>query len=190
MARTKVDDDRLLDRLMHVFRVHGYEGASLSRLSEATGLRRASLYTRFPGGKDEMAQAVLERAGARIAERIIGPLTGSGSSRERLQRAVLEIRSFYDEGREPCLVDAFSFGGDASGPLQSAIRQAAATWLDAFSQVARDAGLDPTSAQIWAEDALIRIQGSLVLARALDQSAPFLRALDALPASLVEATQP
>jgi hypothetical protein len=38
----------------------GYrEGASLSLISEATGLGKGCLYHFFPGGKEEMADAVL-----------------------------------------------------------------------------------------------------------------------------------
>ena len=42
-----------------VFRAHGYEGATLSVITEATGLGKGSLYHFFPGGKEELAAAVL-----------------------------------------------------------------------------------------------------------------------------------
>ena len=38
--------------LAEAFRQYGFEGASLSMLSEATGLGNGSLYHFFPGGKD------------------------------------------------------------------------------------------------------------------------------------------
>ncbi len=63
MPPSKVNENQLLDRLTGVFRLHGYEGASLSRIAKATGLQRASLYFRFPGGKEEMAEAVLRSGG-------------------------------------------------------------------------------------------------------------------------------
>jgi AcrR family transcriptional regulator len=44
-----------LPTLAEVFREHGYEDASLSLLSQATGLGKGSLYHFFPGGKEEMA---------------------------------------------------------------------------------------------------------------------------------------
>ena len=50
MARPQsVQDQDLMQRLSCVFRDVGYDGASLSILSEATGLKKASLYHRFPG---------------------------------------------------------------------------------------------------------------------------------------------
>ena len=63
-----LNDDALLDGLLGVFRRYGYEGASLTRISAATGLKRSSLYYRFPGGKPEMVGAVLARANAWFAE--------------------------------------------------------------------------------------------------------------------------
>ena len=45
----------ILPVLAEVFRAHGYEGASLSLITRATGLGKGSLYHLFPGGKAEMA---------------------------------------------------------------------------------------------------------------------------------------
>ena len=55
----KIEDDVLLDRLAETFKDVGYEGASLSVLSDATGLKKSSLYHRFPDGKAQMAQEVM-----------------------------------------------------------------------------------------------------------------------------------
>ena len=52
-----------LPALAEVFREHGFEGASLSLISERTGLGKGSLYHFFPGGKEEMAAAVLDDIG-------------------------------------------------------------------------------------------------------------------------------
>src|SRR5437762_12723369 len=50
----------LLPVLGEVFRAHGYEGATLALITEATGLGKGSLYHFFPGGKAQMAAAVLD----------------------------------------------------------------------------------------------------------------------------------
>jgi len=59
MRPPKVLTTEILVGLATVFRSRGYEGASLKELAEATGLKKASLYYRFPNGKQEMAEAVL-----------------------------------------------------------------------------------------------------------------------------------
>ncbi|NJR74520.1 MAG: helix-turn-helix transcriptional regulator, partial [Scytonema sp. CRU_2_7] len=51
--------EKVIVQLTKVFRQYGYEGATLARLSEATGLGKASLSSPFPKGKEEMAAAVL-----------------------------------------------------------------------------------------------------------------------------------
>ena len=41
----------LVDKLTDIFCEYGYDGTSLTILSQNTGLGRASLYYHFPGGK-------------------------------------------------------------------------------------------------------------------------------------------
>ena len=53
--------DQVIDRLFVVFRDHAYDGATLSLISQATGLGKSSLYHYFPGGKDDMVRAVFDR---------------------------------------------------------------------------------------------------------------------------------
>jgi hypothetical protein len=50
-----------------------------------------------------------------------------------------------------------------------------------------DAGLDAEQARLRAEDAIMQIQGSLVLARGLNDTAPFERVLQRLPEILLSA---
>ena len=58
-----IDADAALDRAFEVFWRHGYEGASLSDLTEAMGVNRPSLYAAF-GDKEQL----FHRAVARYAE--------------------------------------------------------------------------------------------------------------------------
>lgn len=54
------DADRALDQALLVFWSKGYEGASLSDLTEAMGINRPSLYAAF-GDKEALFQKALER---------------------------------------------------------------------------------------------------------------------------------
>jgi AcrR family transcriptional regulator len=56
--------DTALDRAMNVFWRKGYEGASLSDLTEAMGINPPSLYSAF-GNKEGLFRAVLERYDSR-----------------------------------------------------------------------------------------------------------------------------
>jgi AcrR family transcriptional regulator len=69
------DEETVLDRAAEVFWRHGYEGASLSALTEAMGINRPSLYAAF-GSKQQLFQ----RAFARYHE------TRAASARAALDR--------------------------------------------------------------------------------------------------------
>jgi TetR/AcrR family transcriptional repressor of lmrAB and yxaGH operons len=180
MAPLKVDDEHLLDRLTEVFRVHGYEGASLSRIAEATGLQRSSLYHRFPGGKTDMVEAVLQRAGSWLEAHVLGPLSGPGTPRERVLAMTTRLAEFYGDGGQSCLLDTLSLG-DEGTELKSHVDQALKGWITALSKVARDSGLERAEARQRAEDAMVLIQGALVFSRATGNTKPFGRVLQQLP---------
>ena len=180
MPTNKIQDDELLDRLTDVFRSHGFEGASLSRISEATGLQRASLYHRFPGGKEEMAQAVLERAGQWLGNRVLAPLSGPGKPADRIRKMAQELHLFYGGGKHSCLLDSLSFGFEEN-MIKRHVREGMAAWVEALAKVAREAGLSPKKARQQAQDAISLLQGGLVMARVLKDTEPFERTLANLP---------
>lgn len=185
MPRTsEIDDSELLDRLMDVFRRHGYEGASLTLLSEASGLGRASLYHRFPGGKPAMAEAVLDHAEQILADHALGPLHGPGEPRERVRTMAEALGKFYESGRRSCLLDTLSFGGERDA-IQERVEALVEGWIAAMARVVRETGLPARAARERAEDAIARIQGSLVLYRATGDTRPFRRTIDALPCILL-----
>jgi AcrR family transcriptional regulator len=52
--------EEALDKAMHVFWAHGYEGASMSDLTEALGVNKPSIYGAF-GSKEELFRKTLQR---------------------------------------------------------------------------------------------------------------------------------
>ncbi|MGD1950960.1 MAG: TetR/AcrR family transcriptional regulator [Leptolyngbyaceae cyanobacterium] len=171
--------------LFRLFRHHGYDGVSLAKIAEATGLGKASLYHHFPGGKAQMVEETLAYSGRWMADNIVGPLQGHGVPLDRLQRMCDRISALYEAGEQPCLLASLITGG-ARDMFQDAIKARLQTLVDAISSVLIDAGLAPDLAQQRGEDAVMTIQGSLILSRGLDDPTPFQRAVAQLPERLLE----
>jgi AcrR family transcriptional regulator len=174
----------VVGRLTAVFRRHGYDGATLSLLSEATGLGKASLYHHFPGGKEDMALAVLDRAEAWLQGQIIEPLRRPGQPRERLARMAKAVDELYAGGREGCLLNALSLGS-ARASFQDRLRRAFKSWISAVAAVLGEAGIKGEEATRRAEEAVLRIEGALVVAAGLGSPAPFRRLVQSLPDDLL-----
>lgn len=180
-----IADEDLIGRLSCVFREVGYDGASLAVLSERTGLQKASLYHRFPQGKEQMAREVLAAAAAWLQTNILAPLRGGGSPRERLAAALEKLDVFYSGGRQSCLLNLLSSPRTEKGPFAKEIKAALEALIATFAGVAKDSGFDAQTAQVRAERAVMLLQGSLVLARGLASSRPFKSTIAALPDELL-----
>lgn len=179
MALAKVTDEQLMARIAEVFRRYGYEGASIRQLSEATGLERASLYHRFPGGKEEMALAVVARTGEWFGAHVFEPLRVLPAELS-VPRVASNLRDFYQRGELWCVLDVLTLGG-SSDAIRAAVSRAYEAWRESFARVAREAGLPAAEAKARAQQAIVEIEGSLVISRVTGDPKAFLRVLQRLP---------
>lgn len=184
MATKGISDDELINQISLVFRRFGYDGASLSKIAQATGLGRASLYHRFPSGKPEMADAVMRRSAEWLQRHALDPLKGSGSAKDRIEAMGASLTTFYHGGKTACLLDTLSLGED-DAPGRTLVRSTVRRWRDTLTRTLVKEGIPQGDARLRAEGAIIEIQGSLILARALGNPKPFRRVIEALPGSLL-----
>ena len=181
MAHATLTREALIEKLSAVFREHGYEGASLSRLSEATGLVKASLYYQFPKGKEDMAAAVVGAIEAKFERALSGPFAdGSRPPAERMRLLGEELSKVYDGGRSFCLVDVFGIG-EAGKIFKAHLSRMIVALSGAVTDVLSAAGLSESEARASAEDMLIAVQGALVLSRATGDAGAFERVIASLP---------
>lgn len=181
----KVDDELLIQRLSQTFKDVGYEGASLSTLSEATGLQKSSLYHRFPNGKQQMAEEVLSHTRQLLDTEVFPILDGTLSPPEKVERFVTVMRAIYDNGAESCLLNTLSPPRGVKTARGAAIVDTFRRLLSGLAHVAHEAGADEQQAHRRAEQALVELQGSLVLARGTDDASVFERMVERLPAIIL-----
>lgn len=187
MARPQsVSDEEVLSRLARVFSDVGYEGASMAQLAHATGLQKASLYHRFPGGKRQMAEEVLSSALQWFADNVLRHLNGDGPPADRLSAAIRSLDDFYCGGSRACLLNMLSSPRIEDGPFSPSIKAAFEALVEAFTRLYLAAGWKRKPARRQAERVVTMLQGSLVLSRGTGSTAPFRNFLSDLPGEILD----
>jgi AcrR family transcriptional regulator len=174
----------VLRALSEVFRAHGYEGASLTLITEATGLGKGSLYHLFPGGKEQMATEVLAEIDTWFELNIYAPLRDADDPARAIAAMIAGVEQYFHSGNRICLVGLVALGA-ARDTFSDAVDSYFARWQEALARLLRRSGLSKGQAQRRAEDALLTIQGALVLARARSDAGIFRRALGDLTKRLM-----
>lgn len=177
--------DELLAALGEVFRAHGYEGASLALITEATGLGKGSLYHAFPGGKEQMAEEVLASIDGWFAREIYEPLRKTSDPRRGIADMFAGVDAYFRSGRRVCLIGVVALGS-ARDLFAERVKTYFVAWVDALAAALRKLGYTKGEAQHLAEQAVLEIQGALVLARAVNDPKVFARALERSQERLLE----
>ena len=184
MLKRGAERKDVLRALGEVFRAHGYEGASLTLITETTGLGKGSLYNLFPGGKEQMASEVLADIDTWFELNIYAPLREASDPPRAIAAMIAGVDQYFHSGNRICLVGLVALGA-ARDTFAEAVDDYFARWHAALAQLLRRSGLSRSEAQRRAEDALLTIQGALVLARARNDAGIFRRALNDLTARLL-----
>jgi AcrR family transcriptional regulator len=166
----------MLSRLLDLFRDKGFDGASLSDISEATGLGRSSLYHHFPKGKADIAAQVLGHLEAQLADALFEPMRSSKSPRQKLDLLLDTIDRFYDGGKKACLLERLAASVDARH-FRRPLGRAFKTWIDAVEALGVESGLPAAIARARAEDLVVRIEGALVVSAATADTRVFSRTI-------------
>ncbi|WP_425215125.1 TetR/AcrR family transcriptional regulator [Tumidithrix helvetica] len=172
--------------LLKLFRQFGYEGVTLSKISHETGLGKASLYHHFPGGKAEMAEAALSQVNQWLETSILGILERQEKPIAKFQAMCEETNRFFNQGQNSCLWAVLVMEQSSDDLFHTKISWAFSQWIEAIAKVLIAAGLDATQAKQRGEDAMIAIQGALILSHGLRDFAPFQRAIAQLPQQLCQ----
>ena len=180
MPAPLISRDQVAQRLFDAFRTYGFEGATLARLSEATGLGRASLYHYFPGGKDDMAREVIALAHKWVNDNVRAPLAQRTLAPSiRVNAAFHNLIRGYDNGFASCVVNLMGVG-DAHGVVGKELEELASAYVSAFESFLRSIGIARVKASRIALETVMQVEGALVMARALNDRDVFLERIEAI----------
>ncbi|RLL62956.1 TetR/AcrR family transcriptional regulator [Paenirhodobacter hankyongi] len=175
MARSYLERSDLVPQLAEIFRRHGYEGASIGVIAKETGAGRSSLYHFFPGGKEEMADAVLAQISDWFEVHIFAPLR-ERPAQQALAEMAASVETYFRSGQRICLVGAFALD-DVRSRFSERIESYFARWSEALAECLQRAGWPESAARQEAISILAAIQGGIVLTRASGNAEAFRTAL-------------
>ena len=183
MARKKFSQEEIIEEFFEVFRAVGYEGTSLEDLATASGMRKSSLYHHFPGGKKQMAEAVLKHTNLWIKSNITNVLNADSDPEKRLVKALKAINELYDGGKKACILRALSM--DTGLHLFSTlINEAFEDLLGGFTKLLIDMRYDKKEAIRHSENILMMIQGALIVGKGIGDDRLFPRLLREIKRSI------
>lgn len=182
-----------IPKLINLFRQFGYEGVTLSKISQETGLGKASLYHHFPGGKAEMAEAAITQVDewleANILPVLVNAANGKAKPIEAFETMCEETNQFFNGGQNSCLWAVLSLEKSSADLFEDRIKLAFEVWIEAIASVLIAAGMARTLARERAENAVITIQGALIVSRSLKDLTVFERIIRQLPQQLCQGVE-
>ncbi len=173
MAKLVMERADTIPALGEVFRRYGFEGASIARFSENTHLGKDSLYHFFPGGKEEMAKAVLSDIEDWFEQNIFLPLQDSADhDGHAIDLMFTAVDDYFKSGQRICLVGVFALT-ETRDRFSTEVNQYFKKWIDSLATALIRANVSPAEAKQTATTVVAGIQGALVIAQALDDQNSF-----------------
>jgi AcrR family transcriptional regulator len=184
MSKALLTKDALIDKLVDVVYDYGYDGATLSVISEVTGLGKASLYHHFPGGKEQMAAEVLAHSDRWGAEHIGRLLQSEEPAEAKVRSLFRALERVHTRAHQLTLMNVLTFGA-AREVFGAQVGERARAGLKILSGLLQQCGVPAPLAAARALDAYIQVEGAMVLARTLDDLEVFKRVVRRLPDQLL-----
>ena len=167
--------DRIIVATNELFRRHGYNGTSLSQISQAANATTGSIYHFFPGGKEALGVAVIDTTGAvyrELFESIAAEQPDPVSTFESFFAGaadVLEESDFID----PCPIGTIAREvANTSEPLRRAAERAFNSWIASAKNYLINSAIDPAAAADLATMFVATVEGGFVLSRTLRSTDP------------------
>jgi TetR/AcrR family transcriptional regulator, transcriptional repressor for nem operon len=178
----KVAREDIVSAARELFRQKGYVGASMQDLADQVGLKKASLYMRFPN-KEALVPEVLDLM---LKETLDLPEIADQSwetAYERVVRAIADNLTI----RKRCVGMHLAYGvGDETPVAKEAVRVFFQSLRNGLSGILVRA-MPQKAAETLAADALVRLEGATLLIAVFDETDTMDRAVRAVLAEAKEA---
>lgn len=172
MASTR---DRIVTAAIELFRRQGYHGTGLKEVTTAAAATTGSLYHFFPGGKVDLAGAVIAESGAVYRELLESILDEAGDPVEGIAAFFEAAADVLAEGDFVDICPIGNVAGEVASTdagLRATSDAVFRSWERAVAVRLEAAGLTPEDAAEMATIAVAAFQGSLLVARCRRDAAP------------------
>ena len=157
----------LIDNAATLFRRQGYAATGLNQILDEAGVKPGSLYHHFPRGKQQLAAAVVDSAGAGIEELLRRLLSTGRPVADIVDRWIdLLVAGLAGDRRDGCPIEPIATESvNASPMVRAASARAFKSWCHAVAHRLRSDGWSATEAQQVAVAVISLIEGALILSR-------------------------
>jgi len=157
----------LIETAGTLFRRQGYAATGLNQILEDAGVKAGSLYHHFPGGKQELASAVVESAGKQIEQVLRAALARDIDVADVIGQWVDLLSAGLDaDCRDGCPVEPIATESvHASELVRNAAARAFDSWCGAIAKRLQADGANPKRAKEIALAVVSIIEGALMLSR-------------------------
>ena len=185
--------DRLIRTTGRLLRKQGYAATGLNQVMAEADAPKGSMYFHFPGGKQELAAAAVERFADRVLAVLVKGLDEAGTVEEAVTSyfdamiAHME-RTDYADG---CAVAVVALEAAADHPaLVEATTKGLQDWIDLFAEALEAEGRSPDDARRLASLVVVALEGVVVLGRGMRSPDAIAATRDALRTVLAPPAEP
>jgi len=157
----------LIDKAATLFRRQGYAATGLNQILDEAGVKPGSLYHHFPQGKQQLAAAVVDTAGASIEQLLRRFLATDRPVADIVDRWIdLLVAALNSDDRDGCPIEPIATESvNASPEVRAASARAFRGWSAAIAERLCSESWSTTEAQQVAVAVIALIEGALILSR-------------------------
>ena len=167
MPRPDRSRPALIDSAATLFRRQGYAATGLNQILDDAGVKAGSLYHHFPQGKQQLAAAVVDSAGADIEQLLRRFLSGGRPVADIVDRWIdLLAAGLAGDQRDGCPIEPIATESVNASPLVRAASARAFTgWCAAIEDRLTSEAWSDEDAETVAIAVISLIEGALILSR-------------------------